>query len=189
MRSMPVLKTDRLVIRPFDTGEFDAVYRLFDEEIYPPGWPPERRREWLSWAAANPRGLELVGQPPYGDRAVTLHDGTLVGSVGLVPEVVVLPAERLNGRAPFSQAEVALFWAIAPGHRRQGYAVEAARALIDHMFTVERAWRVIAQTAADNLASQAVMRRLGMQIHSIREPTPAWMQIVGVLENPTAAGG
>jgi RimJ/RimL family protein N-acetyltransferase len=180
---MPTLETDRLVIRPFSPDEFDAVYRLFDEEIYPPGWPRERRLEWLRWAAANPRGLELVGQPPYGDRAVTLHDGTLVGSVGLVPEVVVLPAQELQGRAPFSQAEVALFWAIGPAHRRQGYAVEAARTLIDHMFTVERLARIIAQTTEQNIASQGVMRKLGMRLVRIDDPFPPWMQVVGMLEN------
>jgi RimJ/RimL family protein N-acetyltransferase len=180
---MPILETDRLIIRPFSANELDGVHKLFDEDIDPPGWEREVRAEWLNWAAANPRGLELVGQPPYGDRAVALKDGTLVGSVGLVPEVCALPREGLAGKAPYSQAEVGLYWAIAPAHRRQGYAVEAARTLIEHMFAVERLWRVIAQTSAENAASQGVMRRLGMRIFRIENPDPSWMQVVGVLEN------
>jgi len=180
---MPILETARLAIRPFETDELDAVHELFDQDLEPPGWPREVRAEWLHWAAANPHGLELVGQPPYGDRAVTLKDGTLVGAVGLVPEICRLPAEGLGGKEAFSQAEVGLYWAIASAHRRKGYAVEAAQALIDHMFTVERLWRVIAQTSAENAASQGVMRRLGMRIFRLENPDPAWMEVVGVLEN------
>jgi hypothetical protein len=61
--------------------------------------------------------------------------------------------------------------------------LEAVRALIDHMFIVERLWRMITQTSAENIASQGVMRRLGMRIERIENPIPDWMRVVGVLEN------
>ena len=179
---MPTLQTQRLTIRPFRADELDAVYHLFDEAIYPPGVSRAQRAEWLYWAAANPRGLETVGQPPYGDRAVTLKDGALVGSVGIVPIVSRIPVE-LGGQGDRAQAEVGLYWAIHPDHRRRGYAAEAARALVEHMFSVENLWRIIAQTSGENLASQAVMRALGMQVHQVKDPIPAWNDIIGVLEN------
>lgn len=45
----------------------------------------------------------------------------------------------------------------------QGYATEAARALIDRAFAESDAQRVIATTYQDNLASQRVMQKLGMR--------------------------
>ena len=69
-----------------------------------------------------------------------------------------------------SQAEVGLSWAFAPMYRRHGYATEAASALIDHLFRVERLGRVIADTGFDNIASQGVMLKLGMRLE--RNPFP-----------------
>ncbi len=185
MKAMPVLETDRLLVRPFRLDEFEAVYQMFDEQIYSPGWPREIREEWLQWCARNPRGLELVRQPPYGDRAVTLKDGTLVGSAGIVPYFI--PLGQLSGfgrnENALSQAEVGLYWAFAPAHRRKGYATEAARALVEHLFRVERLNRVIADTSYDNVASQGVMRRLGMRLERNPFKTPEWLQVVGILEN------
>ena len=72
----------------------------------------------------------------------------------------------------FWTPEVGLFWAIDAAYRRQGYASEAAQALIDFAFNEMRLGRIIATTETDNLASQAVMRKLGMRICHNPLPTP-----------------
>lgn len=185
MRGMPILETERLVVRPFRPEDLEAVHRIFDHELDPEGWPLETRREWLLWNSLNPRGLELVYQPPYGDRAVTLKDGTLIGAVGVVPYITplrVLPSFGAE-RDPLWQAEVGLYWAIRPAEQGRGYATEAARAVVAHLFAHERLGRVLAETARDNLASQAVMRKLGMRIETNPYPEPPWLQVVGILEN------
>lgn len=186
MRPMPILETDRLIVRPFRLDDLAAVHEMFDKDIDPPGWPLEIRDEWLQWCARNPRGLELVAQPPYGDRAVTLKNGTLIGSAGIVPYFIqlgMLPGFGGDKNA-FSQAEAGLYWAFAPAHRRKGYATEAAQALVDHLFGVERLNRIIAETSFDNVASQGVMKKLGMRLERNPFSEPDWLQVVGILDNP-----
>ena len=77
-----------------------------------------------------------------------------------------------------------LFWGTAPTHQGNGYATEAAQALIDYLFTHERLARIVANTEYDNLASQAVMKKLGMTLDRNPQADPPWLQIMGVLENP-----
>ena len=79
--------------------------------------------------------LAQLYQPPYGDRAVALKStGEMIGMVGFVPCLAAygqLPELRLgNTPSHQAQAEVGLFWAIAPEHQRKGYALEAAQAMI-----------------------------------------------------------
>jgi RimJ/RimL family protein N-acetyltransferase len=57
--------------------------------------------------------------------------------------------------------QVEIGWRFAPDAWGQGYATEAARAALDYGFDLSID-EIIAFTARTNLASQAVMRRLGM---------------------------
>lgn len=190
--AVPVLTTDRLVVRPFVIADLDALHQLAEGDLIndQPGAPPapgsdERRRRWLEWTILSYTELAGLAQPPYGDRAVALRaSGELVGQVGYVPSY--MPFGQLG--APFSgppgacSPEVGLFWSIAAPHRGRGYAAEAARALIAHAFDALALGRIVATTEHDNRASQAVMRKLGMTI--LRNPldAPPWLQVVGVLE-------
>lgn len=79
--------------------------------------------------------------------------------------------------------EVGLFWAIDPTQQGRGYATEAARALVAHAFGRLRLRRIIATTEYENVASQGVMRKLGMRVERNPLPEPPWLQIVGVLDN------
>jgi RimJ/RimL family protein N-acetyltransferase len=186
---MQPIETSRLRIRPFAPTDLDAVARLLDGGFGPA--PLDRRREWLEWSVRNYRALAQLGQPPYGDYAVTLKEGgAVVGSVGLVPSLGPfgkLPLLRSCLRGPasgLSTPEVGLFWAVDPAHRRRGYATEAAAAMAAFAFDVLRVERLVATTERDNGASIGVMRRLGMTVEANPDPEPAWFQTVGVLFNP-----
>jgi RimJ/RimL family protein N-acetyltransferase len=156
--------------------------------------PPtiETSRRMHEWRVLNEEMLARLYQAPYGDRAIVLREtGLLIGSVGLVPYMDtfnIVPGLRFihsdDGSKPRATAEVGMFWAIDPAHQGQGYATEAARAMIDYLFTGVHLQRVIATTAFDNLASQAVMRKLGMRLERNETGRPPWLQVVGVLENP-----
>jgi RimJ/RimL family protein N-acetyltransferase len=153
--------------------------------------PLEERREWLEWTVRNYVALTRLYQPPYGDRGIILKaTNALVGSVGLVPSVSQfrrLASFRREGETEdaYMQPEFGLFWVVAPEYRRQGYAAEAAQAMIDHAFQYIKLRRIVATTEYDNLASQAVMRRLGMIIEQNPTPgDPPWFQVVGSLDNP-----
>jgi [ribosomal protein S5]-alanine N-acetyltransferase len=196
MRSIPILRTARLDIRPFVMDDLAAAWAIGDR-CFGDGSKArdavaiEAYRPMLQWQALTPEMYGRLYQPPYGDRAVVLREtGVVIGQVGYVPCVDrfdVFPSLTLgpveSGRA---QAEVGLFWAIDPDHQGRGYASEAARALIDYAFDAKSAWqglrRLIATTEFDNAASQAVMRKLGMRIERNDSGTPPWLQVVGVLD-------
>ena len=63
--------------------------------------------------------------------------------------------------APFTPA-LEVGWRFAYDHWGRGYAAEAARIVLHFAFTAMERDEVVALTAAMNLRSQRVMRRLGM---------------------------
>ena len=188
---MPVLETERLIIRPFVLDDLDAVHHLLDDDLGA-RQTLEARRQWLQWSVLNYEQLAHLYQPPYGDRAIVLRgSGQLIGSCGLVPALILgtLPYFRsLSDKVDANRAfpEFGLYYGLFREQRGQGYATEAAQALIDYAFGQLNLIRIIATTTDDNQASMKVMRRLGMQIERNPHPEPAWFQVVGILENQTA---
>ncbi|MBL8046597.1 MAG: GNAT family N-acetyltransferase [Anaerolineales bacterium] len=179
---MPVLETERLRIRPFVETDYAAVLTTFEvtrNAATQQAW----LRQWLHWNSINPEVLAKLYQPPYGDRAVELKAaGTVVGACGLVPSFG--PFEQLEGGGPaLNSPEIGLFYWFAPEACGQGYATEAAHALVRFAFETLRVKRIVATTEFDNAASQAVMRKLGMRLTRNPLPQPEWFQVVGILDN------
>lgn len=198
---MPDLITDRLVIRPFRMDDLDAVYQLLDIDLASAEMGTagsitlaERERRLL-WATMNYRELADLYQPPYGDRAIELRQtGELIGACGFVPCLAPfgqLPAlaDEGSGGGGLHSTEFGLYWAVGPARQRQGYATEAARALIEYAFRKLNLRRVVATTTYDNEPSMAVMRKLGMFIYRNPYPDPPWFQAVGVLHHPLPRPG
>ncbi|MGC5167263.1 GNAT family N-acetyltransferase [Luteimicrobium sp. DT211] len=156
------LRTDRLLLRRWDPADPDDVDFLFDTYSR---WDVqrfigrvprvmERRDEALARAeawAAPPDGA------PYGVWAATLaSDGARLGSVLLKSIPASGPTEPLE---PSGDVEVG--WHLHPDAWGHGYATEGARAVLAAGFDACLD-RVVAVTHPENLASQAVCRRLGM---------------------------
>lgn len=76
-------------------------------------------------------------------------DGAFLGLAG------VSPVEWYPG-------DLEVGWRLHPDHRGQGYATEAGAAWLDRAFALTDSARVISVADVPNLASQAVMRRLGL---------------------------
>ncbi len=196
MLTMPTLETERLLIRPFTEADYPAVYQLLDRDLADPETTsPEPtlqadRQRWLAWTVLNYDELARIYQPPYGDRAVVLKaTQTIIGACGYVPclgPFGQLPTLATAVSLPpgLVSTEWGLYYAIDPQHRQQGYASEAAAALLDYAFNELHLWRVIATTDYDNAGSLGVMRRVGMTIAHNPLPTPPWLQAVGVLQHP-----
>jgi ribosomal-protein-alanine N-acetyltransferase len=188
-----ILETPRLIIRTFQPDDLHALDLAFgdgskiaDEEAL------NERRSWLEWSRLSAEWLPKMFQPPYGDRAVVLKTTSeVIGAVGYVPcfDVFEQIPGVSRGEAPsiYRVTEMGLFWAIDPDQQRQGYATEAAQALIDFAFQSLRVKRLIATTEYDNTASMGVMRRLGMTIAKNPFPDPPWLQAVGILDHPQQA--
>jgi RimJ/RimL family protein N-acetyltransferase len=88
-----------------------------------------------------------------------------------------------SGKSGHATPEFGLFYAVSPSQQRQGYASEAAQALVDYAFQHLDLKRVIATTDFGNHASMGVMRKLGMRIEKNPLAEPPWLQVVGVVEN------
>jgi RimJ/RimL family protein N-acetyltransferase len=199
MLRMPPLETSRLIIRPFRMDDLQPLHHILDVELAAADFATEgamslqERVTWLQWAVLNYEQLARLYQPPYGDRAIVLKTtNKLVGACGFVPsfgpfgQLPALAAAGTAARASLFTPAFGLFYAVSPASQRQGYAAEAARALIDYAFQQLHLQRVIATTRYDNAASIRVMEKLGMTIERNPLPEPPWFQVVGVLNNPVA---
>jgi RimJ/RimL family protein N-acetyltransferase len=74
----------------------------------------------------------------------------------------VLGLQRVGFAATFTPA-VEIGWRIQRAHWRQGYALEAAQAVLAYAFAGLQLAEVLAFTVPANLPSQALMQRLGLE--------------------------
>jgi RimJ/RimL family protein N-acetyltransferase len=147
------IETERLRLRPFRRGDVDAVYSY------------RSRPDVAEYLADQPMNHEecaeavrvRAGQIAFsaeGDKILLAverkDDGRLVGEVSLIWRSV---ADQ--------QAEIG--FVLHPDAQGQGLASEASRALLAFGFEVVGLHRIYARCDAKNLASAAVMRRIGMQ--------------------------
>ena len=163
------MRTDRLTIRRWDPDDDADVRTAFD--IY-------RRTAVVEWLSRPPKPLESesatrdrlrrwagvsVERPGFGLWAVVPDAvGLPVGTVLLVP---------LPGAGGAMTDDVEIGWHFHPHHWGNGYATEAARAVLDHAFDDLELPVVNAIAYAGNEASFSVMRRLGM---TYRGTTDRW---------------
>jgi RimJ/RimL family protein N-acetyltransferase len=188
---LPTLETDRLLIRPLVAGDLEDCHRLRIDI----GWADaalgdeanrDLKRSWLDWTIAGYGESARLHQPQYGERAIASKtDGAFLGLIGMVPSMAPfgqLPSESGQSGA-LATPEVGLFWALSPGAQGRGFATEAARRFIFHLFSELRLARVVATTEYDNARSIGVMRRLGMRIDSNPFHEPHFLQVVGILDS------
>ena len=161
-----IIETERLILRPIDAGDWRAIHRyasLPEVVRYLPHEPfteDDAAAFALRWSE-QARQQELKGQ---GDEwpemlvAVRKADGRLIGH---------LPFEVFN--AKYRTREIG--WVFAPEVHGQGYATEAARAVLQLAFGELGLHRVIATCDPRNDASYRVMERLGMrrEAHFVRD--------------------
>lgn len=145
-------KTTRLALRPFKEGDF-AAYQAYHSL-------PEVYRYLYS---DPPAGMALEAQfvqamcSRFSEAGDTLwwaverqNDGAVIGEV-------LLKLASANAR----QAEVGYIF--HPAYAGQGYATEAARAIVAHAFAVCGAHRVFARLDALNAGSVGIVERLGFR--------------------------
>jgi RimJ/RimL family protein N-acetyltransferase len=158
-RQPVTLETERLVLRPLDAADLDALVALHAEASF--WWYPFQRAfdrdetvEFLAGTVAK----AARGEPAVGAVEVKA-DGALAGWAGLsIPHFLpeILPAVEVG-------------WRLGEAYRGQGYATEAGRAWIDQGFRDAGLEELVSIYEPDNVASGTVMRRLGF--HLERETT------------------
>jgi ribosomal-protein-alanine N-acetyltransferase len=104
------------------------------------------------------------GPVPSPTRAIAIHqtDETVIGDVRFEPS---LRAAR----------EYEIGYGIARSRRRQGYAVEAAGAVIDWLFDEAGAETIVAGCDSRNVPSVRTLRRLGFWLDSTPNQTFWWV--------------
>ena len=188
-----LFETQRLIVRAFrveDASDYQRIKQATFGDDVDTGEVAARDdpTPFVAWSRLSHEWFPKMHQPPYGDRAIVLKEtGTLIGAIGYVPCLMPfdqIPEMREGSEVSgFSTPEFGLFWMIDPAYQRHGYASEAAAAMVDYAFSRLHLKRIIATTEYDNLASQAVMRKVGMKLLRNPRPEPVWMQVVGVRYN------
>lgn len=196
LMDMAILETERLIIRPFTMADMERVYQILDVELgetdlgYESAKARGEREQWLRWTIMSYGELARLYQPPYGDRAVSLRQtDQLIGVCGYVlclGPFGQLPSPHASTEATgvdLYTTELGLFYAFSPAFQGQGYATEAARAMVDYAFRQLHLKRVVATTTYENVASIRVMENLGMRIEKNPYPDPPWFQVIGILDH------
>ena len=159
----PSLETDRLLLRPFESGDAETVQRLVnDPDIvattralhfpYPEGaaarWIAHQPEEWLA-------GRAVIF-------AISLkRTGLVIGTVGLEIE------------AADERAELG-YW-IDPAFWNRGYASEAAQAVVEFGFRQLGLNRVMAEHMVHNPASGRVLAKVGFRPEGVlRQHARKW---------------
>lgn len=140
------LRTPRLLLREWrdeDAAAFAAMSAdpALTEFLLPPSpdWVARARRHW--------------DEHGFGQFVVELPgECAFIGAIGL---------DRLRWAVPFAPA-VEAAWRLARPYWGQGYATEAARAVVEDGFFRLGFDEIVAFTAVGNRRSSSVMERLGM---------------------------
>jgi RimJ/RimL family protein N-acetyltransferase len=147
-----VLATPRLRLRWMDENDNPAQYAIFSD--------PEVTRYWSvgSWTSME-QSREAFERALAGYR-----DGTglrfaveLAGQPGMIGSVTLHHFVEQSRRCEVGYALARPYW-------RQGYAVEAMRAVVKHGFTALELNRIEADIDPGNLASARALERLGFRL-------------------------
>jgi RimJ/RimL family protein N-acetyltransferase len=148
---IPVLTTERLVLRPFTFDDLPALAVLHAEESF--WWYPLRRgmTEDETGNFLN-RVIERYDSDGFGLEAVEDRaSGSMIGWAGLaVPHFLpeILPAVEVG-------------WRLSGSYRGRGLATEAGSAAVTWGFTEGGLERIVSIYEPENTPSGRVMERLG----------------------------
>ncbi|HEX2816133.1 MAG TPA: GNAT family protein [Phenylobacterium sp.] len=146
------LRTERLLLREIREGDFDDVHAYAVDPLVARfmDWGPNTHDETVTHMA-----LKLDEQTRWPRDEVTLAiehlaDGLVIGTIRLAV------SDRANLTGDFGYSLHSAYW-------RQGFATEAARAVIGAGFRALGLHRIWAECDVDNVGSWSVMKKLGMR--------------------------
>ncbi len=152
MKSKIEIKTKRLTIRPVQIGDETEIHEYAgDKEITMMFWlPRDTFEETVDFVKRNAEQWNRPDQTNF--EFVIIYDGKIIGGCGC----------DLGFSEDHSYAE--LGWVINKKYRKQGFASEAAAAVLDFAFTKTGINKVYAQCDCNNAASFGVMKKIGMKL-------------------------
>lgn len=151
---VPELETARLTLRPRAPSDIEAFVAMDSDDVIRRYLPPKFRDTFhaADYRAALPERMAADHGPGLGHWTLRLKDEaqSFVGTVLLIP---------VEGTGP----DIEIGWRLPQAAWGQGYAREAARAVIDHAFGTLGLAAVVALIHADNVRSAALAERLGLR--------------------------
>lgn len=148
--SLPIV-TERLILRRYGHDDIPDVLGLASHPSF--AWLISENIPATEEDIRKYIDLQISYQPFEKDKVFELaaerkEDGKVIGLMGMI-------------RRDHRQGEIG--WGLGVEYRGQGYATEAARALMDYGFHSLGLYRIHADTNSDNLASWRIMERIGMR--------------------------
>ena len=149
IRKKQQIQTERLTIKPYDSGDLDALVELLTDPVITetfmvPEFPSRKQAEELAKKLITFSRIEDTTHLEYG----IYLDGKLIGFIN---DCVI------------EDAQIEIGYAIHPHFHAHGYATEAVRAILRELQEMGFR-RVRAGHFAENIASRRVMEKCGMQL-------------------------
>lgn len=194
---MTTLRTPRLELRPLVDPDAEELHDLFNDPDVSRYLLDGKRvsRDWVReqiessgtlfdelgcglWAVSEPSAIEVAGAAP--ERA-SAGARSMLDAESRSPELLSSdlrsPEPRsllgvVGFRHFFDPAELQLLYALRPGAWGRGLATEAAAATLEHAFRTVGFHEVRAATDEPNVASIAVLERLGMRPWKVENGEP-----------------
>lgn len=157
---MTELRTERLTLRRAVPGDLAAMHVILSDARAMTYWwePPHpdlaATKQWLDNMMATP--------PELGDDFIIVLDGTAIGKIGAfrLPEFGFI---------------------LAPAYWGRGYASEAMKAFLDHVFARADVDHLIADVDPRNSASLALLARHGFA--ETHRATGTWQTHIGTCDS------
>ena len=143
------IETERLTLSPWTEGDREHIVELYAD--------PDASRDFgrtltrVESEKTFDKYLAAFEAHGFTRWKLSLKDGTFIGTTGVM--------RVINHQALGTHDEIG--WRLLPSFWGKGYATEAARAALTDVQTRCGLRDIITYTSPDNLASQAVMERLG----------------------------
>jgi RimJ/RimL family protein N-acetyltransferase len=151
----PVLQTERLRLRPVSLADVDWLHGLWTE-------PDVRRFLWDGEVIPHDRAANVVAATgrDFAERGY----GFWIVERRLSQEPIGFVGFRPSELDPDDVSVPELLFGLRPRSWHQGFATEAAHAVLAHGFETLGFARVVAATDTPNTGSARVMDRLGMRL-------------------------
>lgn len=146
-----MLQTERLILREWKESDIPVFIKMGKDprvmEFFPDLWDEEKSRNSVK------QNHEEFAQSGFGKFALQLKEtGEFIGYAGLA---------KVNFESHFTPA-IEIGWRLDSQHFSKGYATEAAKEVLRFAFEDLLLKEIVAFTVPQNLASQNVMKKIGM---------------------------
>lgn len=145
-----IITSDRLVIRPIKKSDIDAIHEYASDKsitmmMYLPNETREETEKFVSYAIS-----EWNKENPTDREYVIVYEGKVIGGINL---------ECISTSNVYE-----IGWTVHKEFRNKGIATESAKLVIEYAFSIMSANKVIAHCDSCNIASENVMKKIGMTL-------------------------